>query len=150
MLYSLKKETGHERWKDKSTNKNKKKTNYEIIPTPSPPTHTLTWINPPPPHHLSHSPIIHNNNTMDTESLVQMRQPNKCGSVRNDEIFNLDLGSGVGPWVSIPCLVQDTSQIYWFHPCKQLPRRKQRTKKWDSTPNKLYCAALVYVHRTQG
>ena len=43
------------------------------------------------------SPIIHNNNTMDTEFLVQMRQSNKCGSVRNDGIFNLHLGSGAGP-----------------------------------------------------
>ena len=34
MLYSLKKETGHERTKDKSTNKK----NYEIIPTPFRPT----------------------------------------------------------------------------------------------------------------
>ena len=41
------------------------------------------------------SPIIHNN-TMDTEFLVQIRQSNKCGSVRNDEIFNLHLGSGAG------------------------------------------------------
>ena len=31
---------------------------------------------------------------MDTEFLVQMRQSNKCGSVRNDEILNLHLGSG--------------------------------------------------------
>ena len=29
---------------------------------------------------------------MDTEFLVQMRQSNKCGSVRNDDIFNLHLG----------------------------------------------------------
>ena len=48
---------------------------------------------PPPP---IPSPIIHNNNTMDTEFLVQMRQSNKCGSVKNDEIFNLHLGSGAG------------------------------------------------------
>ena len=26
-----------------------------------------------------------------------MRQSDKCGSVRKDEIFNLHLGSGVGP-----------------------------------------------------
>ena len=147
MLHSLKKETGHERTKDKSTNKK----NYEIIPTPCPSTHTLIWINrPPPPTNLCHLPIIHNNNTMDTEFLVQMRQSNKCGSVRNDEIFNLQLGSGGGPWVSIPCLLQDTSHIYWFHPPKQLTRKKQRTQKWDSTPNKSYRTALVYVHRTQG
>ena len=145
MLYSLKKEMGHERTKHKSTNKK----NYEIIPTPCPPTHTLIWINPPTAPHLSHPPIIHNNNTMDTEFQVQMRQSNKCGSVRNDEIFNLHLGSGAGPWVSIPCLLQDTSHIYWFHPPKQLTRKKQRTQKWDSTPSKSYRTALVYVHRTQ-
>ena len=34
VLYSLKKETGHERPKDKSTKKKTK--NYEIIPTPCP------------------------------------------------------------------------------------------------------------------
>ena len=61
MLYSLKKETGHERPKDKSTNKK----NYEIIPTP--------WYESTTPH-LSHSPIIQNNNTMDTEFQVQMRE----------------------------------------------------------------------------
>ena len=77
---------------------------YEIIPTPCPPTHTLICINHP---HLSHFPIIHNNNTIDTEFLIKMRQSNKCGSVRNDEIFNLHLGSGAGPWVSIPCLLQE-------------------------------------------
>ena len=60
---------------------------------------------------------------MDIEFLVLMRQSNKCGSVRNDEIFNLHLGSGVGPWVSIPCLTQDTSHIYWFHSPKQLTRK---------------------------
>ena len=43
------------------------------------------------------TPIIYNNNTMDTEFLAQMRQSNKCGSVTNDQIFNLHLGSGAGP-----------------------------------------------------
>ena len=33
-----------------------------------------------------------------------MRQSDKCGSVRNDHIFNLQLGSSVGPSVSILCL----------------------------------------------
>ena len=28
-------------------------------------------------------------NSVDIEFLVQMRQSNKCGSVRNDEIFNI-------------------------------------------------------------
>ena len=33
---------------------------------------------------------------MDITLLVQMRQCNKFGSVRNDKIINLNLGSGVG------------------------------------------------------
>ena len=33
---------------------------------------------------------------MDTEFLVEMRQSNKCGSFRNDEILNLHLGYGTG------------------------------------------------------
>ena len=52
-------------------------------------------INQPPPP--IPSPIICNNNTMDIEFLVQMGQPDKCGSVSNDDIFNLYLGSGAGP-----------------------------------------------------
>ena len=71
--------------------------NCEIVPTPCPP-HPYAGMNQPPPH-LSHPPIIHNINTMDTEFLVQMRQSNKCGSVRNDEIFNLHLGSGASPFL---------------------------------------------------
>ena len=47
-----------------------------------------------PPPNLSHPLIIYNNKTMDTECLVQIRQCNKCGSVRNDQIFNLHLGYG--------------------------------------------------------
>ena len=31
---------------------------------------------------------------MDIEFLLQMRQSDICGSVRNDDIFNLHLGSG--------------------------------------------------------
>ena len=140
MLYSLKKETGHDRPKDKSINKNVKKNKQTmeqyppLVPPPTP------WYESTTPH-LSLSPIIHNNNTMNTQLLVQMRQSNKCGSVRNDEIFNLHLGSGASPWVSIPCLVQDTSHIYWFHPPKQLSRKKQGTQKWDSSPKKSNRAA---------
>ena len=59
----------------------------------SPTTKTLTFINVP---HLSHPPIIYNNNTMDIEFPVQIRQSNKYESVRRNEIFNLHLGFGVG------------------------------------------------------
>ena len=87
MLYSLKKrDRGHERTKDKST------------------------------PHLSHSPIICNNNTMDTELLVQMRQSDKCGGVRNDDIFNLHLGSGAGSCWNNVMLSPVTMQLQ----CKNL------------------------------
>ena len=33
-----------------------------------------------------------------------MREPNKCVSVRNDEIIKLHMRSGAGPCVSISCL----------------------------------------------
>ena len=55
--------------------------------------------------------IICNSNTMDMEFLVKITQPNKCWSVRNDEIFNLHLESGAGTWGSIPCLLQDAGHI---------------------------------------
>ena len=93
MLYSLKKRQDMRDQKKKAHKKNKK--SYEIIPTPSP-HHPHPDINQPPPIYPI-TPIIHNNNTMDTEFLVQMTQSNKCGSVRNDQIFNLHLGSGAGP-----------------------------------------------------
>ena len=77
-----------------------KKTKAQIIKKLGDNTHPLSphphpdMNQPPPP---IPSPIIHNNNTMDTEFLVQMRQSNKCESVRKDEILNLHLGSGAGP-----------------------------------------------------
>ena len=144
MLCSLKKQPGHERIKHSSTNKKKLWDNTHPL---SP--HPHQDMNQPPSH-LSHPPIIHTNNTMDTEFLVQMRQSSQCGSVRNDEIFTLHLGSGAGPWLSITCLLQDSSHIYWFHLPKQLTRKKQTTQKWDSNPNKSSCTTSVYIHRTQG
>ena len=145
MLYSLKKVTGHERPKEKSTNKKKNKQTERWYPPL--PSHPLPDINQPPPPFSS--PIIHNDITIDTEFLVQMRQSNKFGSVSNDEIFNLQVRSGAGPWVIIPCLLQDTSHIYRFHPPKQLTRKKQRIQKSDLTLKKLYRTTLVYKHRTQ-
>ena len=135
------------RKKNKNYEKIKIIKNYEKIPTLCPLPNP--WYESTTPN-LSHPPIIHNSSTKDTEFLVQMRQSNKCVSVSNDEIVNLHLGSGAGPWVSIPCLLQDTSYIYLFHLPKRLTRKKQRTQKWDSTLNKLYRTALVHVHRTQG
>ena len=121
MLYSLKKRD--RTWETKRQKHKLKKMNYEIIPTPCPPI-PHPHVNQPP-HSPIPFPIIHNNNTVDTEFQIQMRQSNKCESARNDEIFNLHLGSGAGPWVNIPCLLQDTSHIYWFHPPKQLTTKPQ-------------------------
>ena len=76
--------------------------------------------------------------------LVEMRQSNKCGTVKNDGIITLHLGSGVVPWVSIPCLLQDTSCIYWFHLPKTINWGK--TKKPEMRSNfqqiVLYCLGL--------
>ena len=91
--------------------------------------------------YLSNPPIICHNRTMDMAFLVQTRQSNKCGSVRNDEIINLNLVSGVGPWVGSPCLLQDTSNIYWFHLPKTI--NQERTKNPEMRSNfkqiLLYC-----------
>ena len=54
-------------------------------------------INQPPPS-------ICNENTMDMAFLVKLRQFNKCGSVRNDEIINLHLGSGAQKRMICVCL----------------------------------------------
>ena len=74
--------------------KGKPKKNYNVKPTPCPPPtpcYNSTTLD------LPHPPTICNYNTMDIEFLVQMRQFDECGSVRNDEIFNLHPGSGASP-----------------------------------------------------
>ena len=104
------------------------KKNYEKIPTPCPPIHTLLWINHPPPIPLLPSPhptIVHNNTTMDKKFLIEIMQSNKYWSVRNDEILNLHLGSGAGCWISISTLLQDNSHIYLLSPPKKLTRKKK-------------------------
>ena len=72
----------------------KKNNNYKIRPTPYPPC-----PHPDTNQQLLAYPIQrinYNSNAMDIESLVQMRQSNKCASVRNDVILNLHLGSMTG------------------------------------------------------
>ena len=112
-----------------------------MITTPSP---------PPTPYYQSTTPtysipsISCNNNCMDIAFLVQMRQSNKCGSVRNDGIIILYLGSGAGPWVSIPSLLQDTSHIYWFHLPKTINQGKTKNPDMRSNFHRivLYCLGL--------
>ena len=54
---------------------------------------------------------------MSMEFLVQMKQPSKCGSVSNNEIFNLHLESGEDPWAASPvsCKAPTTfiNSIFW-------------------------------------
>ena len=83
-----------ERTKAQVKSKQNKNKNYKIRPTPIPPPkpcYKSTTL------HLSHPATICNNNKINIEFLVQMRQSDKCGSVRNNDIFNLHLGSGAGP-----------------------------------------------------
>ena len=116
------------------------------------------WHPPPCPSNpvlmnhpqTSQPPIICSNSTMIMRSLAQMKQSIGYGSVRNDDIFNLLLGSGAGHWVSIPCLLQDTSYIHWLLRPNNYHWRNKILEKKNQTPNKLYCIALGYIHRTQG
>ena len=94
-----------------------------------------------PPGTYSIPPVIHNNNKMDTEFLVQMRQSNKCGSIRNDEIFNLHLGSDscIKNWtVLLVVLKKFVSVIYLILKrsiencfCRE-PHPPWQVTKWES------------------
>ena len=79
-------------------------------------THPLSLLQHPvknqPPCTYPIPPTICNKNTIDIELFVQMRQSDKCESVKNDDIFNVHLGSRAGTSVSITCLLQDMSHIY--------------------------------------
>ena len=92
MLYSIKKATGHETAKDKSTNKKEKLSDntHLLLPDPHSDMNQPLLTYPMPPSFIITIQWTQN-------LLVQMRQSNKCGSVRKDEIFNLHLGSGAGP-----------------------------------------------------
>ena len=78
--------------KKKKQKQNKKNDTHHL----SPPTQ-IPNINKPPPIFPIPPPIICSNNTMIKISLAQIRQSDGCESVKNDEIFNLHLGSGTGP-----------------------------------------------------
>ena len=76
--------------------------------------------------------------------LVQMRKSNKFGSVKNVQIINLQVGSCGVPWLSIPCLLQDTNYIYWFHLPKTINREKTENSEIRSNFQQiiLYCFGL--------
>ena len=75
---------------------------YQMIPNPCPLAYILISVSHPP-----HIPFLDicKNNTMAITFLVQMRQSDWYGIVRNDEIIKFHMGSGAGIWASIPCLL---------------------------------------------
>ena len=101
---------------------------YEKYNTHPLSSHSNRSINKPPLTFPS-PPIICSNSTMTMISLAQRRQSNECECVRNDEIFNLHLGFGAGPWISISCPLQDTSIIHLLHMPKQSTKKKQKNLK---------------------
>ena len=128
--------SSHDRTINNST-KTKQKT--EKLWRSHPVLHTSPNINEPPrctppPAPTFPSPIISSSNTIIMISLAQLKQSNGYGSVRNDDIFNLHLESGAGPWVSNPCLLQDTSHIYRLNLPKQWSKKKQKILEKDLFP----------------
>ena len=81
--------------------------------------------------------------------LVKMRQSNKCVSVKTDEIINLHSGSDVSPWISIPCLLQETSHIYWFYAQKQSTMKKTKNSEMRYNFQKmvLHATLATYTER---
>ena len=81
--------------------------------------------------------------------LVKMRQSNKCVSVKTDEIINLHSGSDVSPWISIPCLLQETSHIYWFYAQKQSAMKKTKNSEMRYNFQKmvLHATLATYTER---
>ena len=89
----------------------------------------------------SHSPIIcTNTNTMIMISLARMRQSNGYGSVRNEDIFKLHLGSGARPFNQHPL----PPAIHQPHPPKQTSKKKQKILKKRSNSQQIvsYCLGL--------
>ena len=69
--------------------------------------------------------------------LVKMKQSNKCGSVRNDEIINLHLGSGTGPSsCKTPATLIPSAQ-------RTNQEKNKEFRNPCSTFNKLYHTALA-------
>ena len=79
-----------------NTKAQEKNKNYKMIPTPCAPPTPSYKSTPPPPIYPIPS-IICNNNTMGMPFLIRIRQSNKCGSVKNDHLFNVQLGFGASP-----------------------------------------------------
>ena len=76
-------------------------------------------------------------------SLAQTKESDECGSVKNDEILHLHLGSVGGLWVSIPCLFQNTGHTHWsLCPINQPTSDKKFWKRSNSQQIVSYCLRL--------
>ena len=120
--------------KYRSTRKKTKTIRWYPLPVPQP---TSSYKSTIPTYPIPS--IICINNTMDMTFLLQLGQSNKCGNARNDEIINLHLGSNAGP-----CLLQDTSHIYWFHPPTKSTGKKAKNPEMRSIAQHIasYCFDL--------
>ena len=79
---------------------------------------------------------------MDMTYLVQMRQSNKCGSVRNDKIptYPCNLVQALESASPASC---KTPSTFTNSICSST-RKNQRVQKWDSALNKSNCTVLAY------
>ena len=82
--------------------------------------------------------------------MVEIRQSHKCGGVMTDEIFNLPVGFGASPWVSIPCLVHGNQPNLLIPFTNTLNKKKAKKQEMRFYSRKLYPIALLYLHRNQG
>ena len=144
MLYSLKKETGYERPKYKSTKKLKNlwDNTHLLSPNPHPDMNQPPPAPMPPP--TPTPPIIHSNDTMDTEILVQMRKSNKCGSVPQMMKIQLTLGIWCGPLSQHP-LPSARHQPHLLIPSAQTINQKKAKNpemRFNSQQMVSYCLGL--------
>ena len=65
-------------------------------------------------------------------------------------IINLHLGSGASPWVSILCLLQETSHIYWFHLSKTINQEKAKNPEMRSNWQQIISYCLGLCTQNQG
>ena len=75
--------------------------------------------------------------------LVQMRQSNKCGSVRNDEIINLTLGIWCGPLSQLP-LPPARHQPYLLIPSAQTINHEKHKESRNEIQLPINCIVLPW------